>query len=64
MVGRLGSNDKKRQFKYFFNDLPSYNRTENLKSKINQDFYINEYNFLNFDEELREDMGDETTDKV
>ena len=61
-VDRAGSNDKKRQFKYFFNDLPSYNRTENLKSKINQDFYINEYNFLNFDEELREDMGDETTD--
>ncbi len=55
-------NDQKRQFQYFFNDLPSYNRTEGMKSLVENPYFTNEYNFINFDEELREDMGDETVD--
>lgn len=54
--------DKKRQFQYFFNDLPAYNRTKKLKSMLSNEFFTNEFNFINFDEELREDMGDETVD--
>ena len=61
-VGRAGSNDEKRQFKYFFNDLPSYNRTKALKAMINDEYFTKPENFINFDEELREDMGDETVD--
>ena len=55
-------NDQKRQFQYFFNDLPSYNRTEEAKALVENPYFTNEYNFINFDEELREDMGDETVD--
>ena len=55
-------NDQKRQFQYFFNDLPSYNRTESLKAMINNEYFTAPENFINFDEELREDMGDETVD--
>ena len=55
-------NDQKRQFQYFFNDLPSYNRTEEIKNLVNNEYYTQPYNFINFDEELREDMGDETVD--
>ena len=55
-------NDQKRQFQYFFNDLPSYNRTEGMKGLVENPYFTNEYNFINFDEELREDMGDETVD--
>ena len=56
------SNDEKRQFQYFFNDLPAYNRTPKLKEMINDEFFTRPQNFVNFDEELREDMGDETVD--
>ena len=55
-------NDQKRQFQYFFNDLPSYNRTEGMKGLVENPYFTNECNFINFDEELREDMGDETVD--
>ena len=55
-------NDRKRQFQFFYNDLPSYNRTEDIKGLVNLDYYTQPYNFINFDEELREDMGDETND--
>lgn len=55
-------NDQKRQFQYFFNDLPSYNRTEALKGMVNNEYFTAPENFINFDEELREDMGDETVD--
>ena len=56
------TNDRKRQFMYFFNDLPSYNRTQEMKNLSDNDYFTSAVNFINFDEELREDMGDETVD--
>ena len=46
---------------YFFNDLPSYNRTQEMKNLSDNDYFTSIVNFINFDEEL-EDMGDETVD--
>ena len=33
-----------------------------MKSLVENPYFTNEFNFINFDEELREDMGDETVD--
>jgi len=55
-------NDEKRQFQYMFNDLPAYNRTDDVKALVDNEYFTKSYNFINFDEELREDMGDETVD--
>lgn len=57
-----GGNFGKVLFMYMYNDLPASKQTENVKNLINDEYWTNEYHYLNMNKSLRDTLLEQVRD--